>query len=142
MTDPTIALDTIPGCVAELSECNREIAGFAAEWAAAAGELKRLEKREKRMYRAALRATKGQNADARAAEAQAGVEAAHNEAFPDEDPIYERIEELIGIVGQHATMFQAIDRRSSNAQSILTSHRRSAEFEQYVHPGAYQKPNT
>jgi maltooligosyltrehalose synthase len=132
MSEGGIRLDTPQGCVAELTTCNVEVAGFAHTWAQAAGELKTLEAREKRLYKAALHGTSGRNADERAAQAQVAVEAAYAERFPENPPLYERIEELVGIVARYRTSFEAIERRASNAQSILKAHREGAKTEDYV----------
>jgi exonuclease VII large subunit len=118
-------LDTPAGCVAELAECNREIAKFDHQWSRAAGELKRLSKRYERLYKVALRATTGKNADERTATAHAAVEAA-------DEGISERMEGLVEIVEFSKTRFAALERRSSNAQSILSSHREAAKMDQYV----------
>lgn len=123
MSDPR--LDTIPGCVAELSECNREVASFAHEWARKAGELKQAEKRYQRLYKAAMRGTRGGNADERAATAHAAVE--------EVDPgLSELIESLVGVVEEHKTLFATIERRSGNTQSILRLHRESHKTEDFV----------
>lgn len=123
MADPR--LDTVAGCIAELTECNREIATFAHEWSANAGQLKAKEKRYDRLYKAALRGTDGRNADERTATAHAAVE----EVAPG---LAEEIENLIGKVEEHKRLFETIERRSSNAQSILSAHRDSMKTEQFV----------
>ena len=118
-------LDTPAGCVSELAECNREIAKFDHQWAKAAGELKTLEKRYDRLYKSALRGTQGANADERTATAHAAVEAA-------DEGISERIEELVGTVEYCKRYFGSLERRSSNAQSILSHHREAAKMDHYV----------
>ena len=123
MSDPN--LDSIGGCITELTECNRTVAEFAPEWSQKAGELKAAEKRYERLYKAAMRGNTGANADERAATAQAAVEEV-------EPGLAEKIENLIGTVEQHKRHFETIDRRSSNAQSILSMHRRSANLEDFV----------
>lgn len=131
MADPR--LDTVEGCVAELTSCNREVAEFAHEWASDAGELKMLEKRYERLYRAAMRGTKGSNADERAATAHAAVEALDEERRGEDDPaIAERIEELVGRVEEHRRLFDTIERRSSNAQSIMRMRREEGRLDPFV----------
>lgn len=123
MTD--VRLDTIPGCIAELTSCNSEVAGFAHRWAEDAGNLKQAEKRYERLYRAAMRGTSGANADERQATAHAAVDEV-------DEGLAERIEGLVGSVEQHKRLFETIERRSSNAQSILSAHRRAAELDGFV----------
>ncbi len=120
-----VRLDTPQGCVAELTECNREVAEFAFKWADDAGELKTLQKRYDRLYKSAMRGTTGANADERAATASAAVEQI-------EEGLTERIENLIGSVETYRKKFDTIERRSSNAQSILKAHREGTKIEQYV----------
>ena len=123
MTD--VRLDNPGGCVAELTECNQEVAEFCHDWAADAGRLKTLEHRYKRLRTAAMRGTSGANADERAATAEVAIE----EVAPG---LAEEIEELIGKVAEYRTRFEAIERRSSNAQSILKAHREAGKVEEFV----------
>ncbi len=123
MTD--VRLDTIPGCVKELTECNRETAEFAHEWAQQAGELKMLEERYKRLKVSALRGTKGKNADERAVVAQVAIEQVAPNLLDD-------IEGLVGKVETHKVLFKTIERRASNVQSILALHREARRTEDYV----------
>lgn len=125
--------DTTAGCVAELAEMNAEVQGFAHEWARDAGELKRLERRHQRLYQAAMRGTTGKNAEERQATANAAVEAM-------DEGLAERIEELVGQVEQHKRLFESIERRSSNAQSILAFHRKAADLEGFAAPPRYTEP--
>jgi hypothetical protein len=124
-----IRLDNVGGCIAELVACNSEVAEFSHAWSADAGELKMLEKRYERLYRSAMRGTQGKNADERSATAHAAVEAT-------EEGISERIENLIGNVEACKRRFEAVERRSSNAQSILAAHRDAMRTEGYVRPAA------
>jgi hypothetical protein len=128
-----VRLDSIPGCIAELTTCNREVAEFAHEWAEHAGELKQKEKLYDRLFKAAMRGTNGRNADERAATAQAAIE---NEA----PGLAEEIEDLIGSVETHKTLFKTIDRRAGNAQSILSAHREAQKTEDYVAAQQFGKP--
>jgi hypothetical protein len=120
-----VNLDSIPGCIAELTDCNREVAIFAHQWATDAGELKLREKRYERLYKAAMRGTQGRNADERSATAQAAVEQV-------EPGLAEVIEELTGKVEEHKTLFKTIERRAGNAQSILSAHKEAQKTESYV----------
>jgi hypothetical protein len=122
-----LRLDTVAGCIAELTDCNREVAQFAHTWAANAGKLKAAQAKYQRLYRAAMRGTSGRNADERAAVADAAVE----EVAPG---LAEQIEELIGSVETCKRHFDTIERRSSNAQSILSAHREQARMDAYVPP--------
>jgi hypothetical protein len=133
MTDPRF--DTIEGCVNELTECNRAIAGIAHEWAHDAGELKRLEKSYGRLYKEALRVTQGANADERAALAHATAEEVYRSAHElseDEPGLSEQIENLVGRVEANKTLFATIERRSSNVQSIIRMRREEARLDPYV----------
>lgn len=123
-------LDTTAGCVQELAELNAEVAGFAHEWARDSGELKRLEVRHQRLYQAAMRGTSGKNAEERQATANAAVEAM-------DEGLAESIETLVGKVEQHKRLFATIERRASNAQSILAFHRKAADLENFVPPPRY-----
>jgi hypothetical protein len=121
------ALDSVGGCIVELGACNREVAEFGHEWLRAGGELKATKALYDRLYKEAMRGTSGTNADERTATAHAAVE----QVSPG---LSERIEELIGTVERHRIHFTTIERRSSNAQSILSAHRESLRMENYVHP--------
>ncbi len=124
MNDPT-DLSSIPGCIQELTDCNIEVAQFAHVWANDSGELKRLERRYQRLYQAAMRGTNGRNAEERQATAHAAVEAM-------DEGLAERIEGLVGSVETNKRLFETIERRASNAQSILALHRKSADLDPYT----------
>lgn len=131
MTDAK--LDSIPGCIAELTDCNVEVAGFAPRWASAAGELKTAEKRYERLYKEALRVAHGANADERAAFAHEVAEASFLKLNPEaREGLSEQIERLAGEVESFKRRFATIERRSSNGQSILAVHRKASELEGYV----------
>lgn len=133
MTD--LRLDTVEGCIAELTSCNREVAEFADRWARDAGALKRLEKRWDRLWKTALRTTTGRNADERAATAFVAAEEGFRsvEGLDDDEPgISERIEDLVGSVTEHRTRFEAISRRSSNVQSIMKLRREEQALDRYT----------
>lgn len=121
----SFGLDNIHACVEELSAINVEVAGFAHEWARDAGDLKEAEKVYERLSRAAMRATSGKNADERAATVQVAI----SEVQPD---LLERMEKLAGKVESHKTRFKSLERRSSNAQSILAAHRDMEKLTGYV----------
>lgn len=125
-----VRLDTPVGCMRELATCNKELSEFAHEWARDAGELKRLEKRYERLYRSALRGTHGKNADERQATAHAAVEAV-------EEGLAERIEDFVGRVEDFKTRYKAIDRRSENVRSILSSHKEYKKLEDFTPSGKY-----
>jgi hypothetical protein len=120
-------LDSIPGCIEELSACNKEVAEFGYQWAKDAGELKRSEKLYERLWRAAMRGTEGKNADERSATAAAAVESLEAGAG-----LAEKIEDLVGKVETHKTRFKAIERRAGNVQSILAMYRMDRSLEKFV----------
>lgn len=124
-----IQLDSPAACIAELSECNTELATFGAEWGVDAGKYATLEKRYQRAYKAAMRENKGANADERSAIAQ---EAAEQFLGADEVAL---MDELAGEVVKHEKTFKALDRRASNAQSILAALRDEARWEQVTPDG-------
>lgn len=133
MNNPTnpVNLDSISGCITELSSCNREIAEFGHEWATAAGELKRAEKLYERLWRAAMRGTEGRNADERNATAAAAVE-----SIEGGEGLAEKIEELTGQVETFKVRFKGIDRRAGNVQSILAMYRADRDLQNYVKPSS------
>lgn len=124
--------DTIAGIVKEISDINAEIASFSHEWSADAGRLKELETRHARMTKSAMSATKGKNADERAALAALAIEE-HSPGLSEE------IESLVGKVETHKTLFKTLERRASNAQSLLGEKRDERKFSQYVAP-QYERP--
>lgn len=131
-------LDTLTGCGEELSRCNREIAEMAPGWARASGELAGLEATQKRMFREAMRTTKGSNAQEREALAHAACEEAYRSIFKlteGEPGLGERIEQLIGEVESCKVSFKTLDRRSSNVQSILQLRRQEAGLGRFVQDG-------
>jgi len=123
-----MALDSVGALEDELASCNQEIGEFASLWASAAGELKRCERRYERLYRSALRGTEGRDVGERQATAHAAVEQI-------EEGLAETIEALVGEVEEYRTKFKAIDRRSNNAQSLLSLHKESARLESFVPKG-------
>lgn len=120
-------MDTARGCASELAEVNAEIAEFAHEWSQAAGELKQKTKQYERLHRAALRGLIGD--DMKVAEKDA---TAHAAVEREAQGLAEQIEELSGQVERYKVRFGALERRSSNAQSILALHRDEAKFNGYV----------
>lgn len=138
MTDAerqNVRLDTPQGCIRELTDCNSEVAGFFHDWAADAGRLKKLEKRYQRLYREALRTTRGKNAEERTGIAHAAAELSYYSlaGLDEGEPgLSEQIENLIGRVEEYKTRFAAIERRSTNAQSILTAHREAAKLDGFI----------
>lgn len=119
-----MSLDSVSALENALSTCNSEIEEFASNWAEAAGELKSSEKRFERLLNSALRGTEGRNAEERRATAFAAVDAV-------EEGLALRIEHLIGAVESYKTRFRTIDRRSNNAQSLLSVHKESARLESF-----------
>lgn len=130
-------LDTLEGCAQELSTCNQEVAEMAPDWAAKAGTLKMLEQRYKRMFKEAMRGTKGSNADERSAVAHQAVEEVYRQAYqiPEEElGLSAKIEELVGEVESHKVHFNTIERRSSNVQSVLQLRRQELGMSRYTPP--------
>jgi hypothetical protein len=121
----SIPLDSPAALIAELTNCNQEIGEFEVAWAQAAGLLKAKEKRFERLYKSGLRGTTGRNAEERQATAHAAVE----EVAPG---LAEELEGLVGEVEEYKTRFKAIDRRSNNAQSLLSLHKEAARLESFV----------
>lgn len=119
-----MALDSVGSLEDELASCNQEIEEFASIWATAAGELKSSEKRFERLLSSALRGTEGRNAEERRATAFAAVDAV-------DEGLALRIEHLVGAVESYKTRFRTIDRRSNNAQSLLSLHKESAKLESF-----------
>jgi predicted CopG family antitoxin len=128
-------LDTIEGCIAELTDCNRTVAEISADYPQAAGKLKMLEKRYDRLYKTAMRTTTGKNADERQATAHVAAEETYRTLYevPEGEPgISELIEALIGRVEEYKRTMEVVDRRSGNVQSILKARREQQGLEQYV----------
>lgn len=121
-------MDSPASLTAVLEQCNQELAEFSVEWSGAARELKTAEKRYERLYRSALRGTEGRDVGERQATAHAAVE--HVEAG-----LAERIELLVGQVEEFKTKFKVIDRRSNNAQSLLSAHKESVRIESFTPRG-------
>jgi len=120
-------LDTPMGCVRELTDCNQRMAEFGQEWSREAGQLARLEKYYQRLFKEALRRVDGRNAEERTADAHAIVEKT-------EPGISSQIEQLTEKVEDHKFEFRVLDRRSSNAQSVLSLHRDEARLGEHVAP--------
>jgi hypothetical protein len=125
------SLDSISGCVEELSSLNVEVAEFGHEWATAAGELKRKEKLYERLWRAAMRGTEGRNADERSATAAAAVE-----SIEGGEGLAESIEDLTGRVETFKVRFKGIERRAGNVQSILAMYRIDRDLQKYSPQGS------
>lgn len=123
----TELLDTARGCANELAEVNKEIAEFAYVWSHNAGLLKQKTKRYERLHRAALRGLIGE--DLKVAEKDATAHAAVEDM---DEGLAEEIEELLGKVEQFKVRFNALERRASNAQSVLGMHRDESKFNGYV----------
>lgn len=123
-----MSLDSVAALESALATCNSEIEEFASAWATAAGELKQAEKAHERLFRAGLRGTQGRDAQERQAVAYTAVE----EVAPG---LAEEIERLVGVVEEAKTRFKTIDRRSNNAQSLLSLHKESARLESFVPKG-------
>lgn len=127
MTD--YRLDSPAACMNELSAINVKLGEFGFKWAEDAGQLKGLESRQERLYRAALRGLKGH--DLTVQEKAAAAHAAVEELEPD---LAERIEGLEGEVEKYKTRFKVLERRAGNAQSILAALRAEARLESGVQP--------
>lgn len=127
----TELLDTARGCANELAEVNKEIASFAFRWSEAAGALKENTKRYERLHRAALRGLISDK-ELKVAEKDATAHAAVETQAPG---LAELIEELAGEVEQYKVRFGALERRASNAQSVLGMHRDESKFNGYVRSG-------
>lgn len=125
----TDLLDTARGCANELAEVNKEIASFAYVWAENAGSLKQKTKRYERLHRAALRGLVKE--DLKVAEKDATAHAAVEDQAPG---LAEAIEELEGKVEQFKVRMKTLERRASNAQSVLGMHRDENKFSGYVRP--------
>lgn len=123
----TELLDTARGCANEIAEVNKEIASFAHVWAENAGQLKAKAKRYERLHRAALRGLIRE--DLKVAEKDATAHAAVEDQAPN---LAEEIEELEGKVEQFKVRFKTLERRASNAQSVLGMHRDESKFNGYV----------
>jgi hypothetical protein len=121
-----VPLDSPQGCIQELSEINTEVATIGHVWAANAGLLKEKIQRRDRLQRAALL---GITEKLTVAEKEATAFAAIESADPG---LLEAIEELEGRVEQDKTLFKTLERRASNAQSILSSYRDEAKMGQYA----------
>lgn len=120
-----MSLDNPASCIAELAEVNREVGEMGHIWAANAGELKAALTRYDRLYRAGLRKVKAKTVAERDAAAHAAVE--------DMEPgLAERIEELERAVEELKTLFKTLERRSSNAQSVLAALRDEAKMSDHV----------
>jgi DNA repair exonuclease SbcCD ATPase subunit len=119
-------LDSPQACVKELSEVNTEVATIGQAWAANAGELKEKIMRRDRLHRAALL---GITEKLTVAEKEATAFAAIEQR---EEGLLERIEELEGLVEQDKTLFKSLERRASNAQSILSALRAEVKMGDYV----------
>ena len=120
-----MSLDSPQACVSELAEVNKEIAEFGYLWAENAGMLKAKLTRYDRLHRAGLKGAKGSTVAERDAAAHAAVE-----SF--EPGLAEEIEELEGKVESFKVQFKVLERRSSNAQSVLSALREEAKMGDYV----------
>lgn len=118
-------LDTPSGCVKELTECNQRMAEFGYQWSSEAGKLARLEKHYQRLFKEALRRVDGRNAEERTADAHAIVEKVQPGISADIEELTERVEAC-------RFEFRVLDRRSSNAQSVLSLHRDEAKLGEHV----------
>ena len=119
-------LDTPQACVKELSEVNTEVATIGFSWAANAGELKESIQRRDRLQRSALL---GITEKLTVAEKEATAYAAIEKIEPG---LLARIEELEGLVEQDKTLFKTLERRASNAQSILSALRAEVKMQDYA----------
>lgn len=124
-----IRFDTPRGCARELADVNREIQEFQHEWATDAGRLKEREGLYERLYRSAMRGLKDTKGTVQEKAAIAHLAIGEIEGGTN---LAEEIEELQGRVERHKTMFKALERRSSNAQSILGMHRDEAKLAPYA----------
>lgn len=131
MTEP---LDSPQSCVQEIISINIQIAQFFHEWANAAGEVKRLEAQierlERKHYRH-LRTTKPQLwEELKVADREAEV---RFEVEEEEPTLYERLAEAEAKTEECKTKFRALDRRASNAQSILAGMREEQGIKDFVY---------
>ena len=119
-------LDSPQSCVRELAAINTEVAIIGHEWSVEAGLLKEaLEKRD-RLKRTALLGIKEKlTVPEKEATAYAAIEQI-------EPGLLEQVEALEGKVEQHKTLFKTLERRASNAQSILSSYRDERKFGEYA----------
>lgn len=125
------ALDDTRGCIKALTELNQSVAEMSPHYAAAAGELKRLQHEWKRRLDTAIltpQVAEGRNA----AEREALAAEAVRRSQPD---LESGIEDLIGTVETHRIRFALIERQSSNVQSILTSYRDEERMSRHVERG-------
>lgn len=118
-------LETPAGCRAELSEINAELGEFSHIWSDNAGRLKHGLKKLERIHRAAMLGIKHSKEKLTIPDKDALAYAAVEETAPG---LLEEIEELEGKVEEFRTRFKVLERRASNAQSILGSQRDEAKM--------------